>query len=459
MSDQEVAEIMCESILTKSDIKEICKARGISSKETMSKTHFENFFLSHIGVAEVIKTLSQEEIIFLNYLVCKEKEVDITFLKNINLTDTRGYSFTERYKNLFTEVKSTLIRKGILLIREDDFHWDKKSKLEKYRFSFPSEFYQFLPPLVSAPSLFDVKEKSQAGEMREKFMEIVNADKKSHAGKKSNADSDNNVSFHIDKELYFGDVKYNYSALKKWQTKEWCNRIKIEGDKNEPIKAIKQGLSNLNKNEWASIEDLMKIVKIFCSSPNLSGWFKNTEVICDAGSEWGVLDRHIDNNRKYFRLAEEIDANNYSDYLKKNSNGYFIIDLEKIPYKDFDTLLEFSRVSIENQKLILRPDFIKIGQAYGKLSLDPLFTWVYDNSTKYNETINRVKERSFKQVVHSDLVVARIRDLSLKVKIEKELFSKNKVISLSKEFIAFPEELTQQIEKIVNKSGHVVNRK
>ncbi|MBW2739162.1 MAG: hypothetical protein JRE64_10020 [Deltaproteobacteria bacterium] len=67
-----------------------------------------------------------------------------------------------------------------------------------------------------------------------------------------------------------------------------------------------------------------------------------------------------------------------------------------------------------------------------------------------------IEKRWGKQVVHQNLLVARVRDLSLKVAIQKAFTDSGKVVFLPDNFIAFPNDLTKKIEALVNKSGYVV---
>ena len=70
--------------------------------------------------------------------------------------------------------------------------------------------------------------------------------------------------------------------------------------------------------------------------------------------------------------------------------------------------------------------------------------------------ISMIEQRWGKLVVHQNLLVARVRDLSLKVAIQKAFADSGKVVFLPDNFIAFPNDLTKKMEALVNKSGYVV---
>ncbi|MCD4841292.1 MAG: hypothetical protein K8R08_04690 [Methanosarcinales archaeon] len=52
--------------------------------------------------------------------------------------------------------------------------------------------------------------------------------------------------------------------------------------------------------------------------------------------------------------------------------------------------------------------------------------------------------------------MARVKNLSLKIAIQKAFADSGKVILLSNDFIAFPNDLTKKMEALVNKSGYVI---
>ena len=55
-----------------------------------------------------------------------------------------------------------------------------------------------------------------------------------------------------------------------------------------------------------------------------------------------------------------------------------------------------------------------------------------------------------------NLLLARVSDLSLKVMLENRFGEPGQLVSLSREFVAFPNELLPEIKSCLKKSGHVV---
>ncbi len=150
---------MCHSALSAADIKAIGKSRGFSAKEIATPTLLANFFLSPIGIEAALLSLSREEITFLHFLNKLDREVDIKPFARIYGDESVGrkyYSgtFTQKYGNTFRQVKQSLVRKGVLLIAEQVNGGD--TKMERWRFRFPSEFELYLPPLLPEVTILDV---------------------------------------------------------------------------------------------------------------------------------------------------------------------------------------------------------------------------------------------------------------------------------------------------------------
>lgn len=77
------------------------------------------------------------------------------------------------YKDIFKQVKTSLVRRGVILFTEEHETWEKNTKLERLRFRFPEEFYPFLPlPFGPAKSISGRGNFNQTV-VRDKLMEIL----------------------------------------------------------------------------------------------------------------------------------------------------------------------------------------------------------------------------------------------------------------------------------------------
>jgi hypothetical protein len=84
----------------------------------------------------------------------------------------------------------------------------------------------------------------------------------------------------------------------------------------------------------------------------------------------------------------------------------------------------------------------------------PLADWLRAQVPAFQQALEQVEQRWGKVLVHTNLLVARVRDLSLRVQIEREL--KDQVVVLSEEYIAFPVPRRADVERVLRKAGFVV---
>ena len=95
---------MCHEVLSNADVNAIRKARGFTQTETNSRSQFESFYLSSIGLKAAMSTLTTEEAACLHLLSYQSKEVNIAFFDRVygSAENNRYYyrTFTQRYKNI-----------------------------------------------------------------------------------------------------------------------------------------------------------------------------------------------------------------------------------------------------------------------------------------------------------------------------------------------------------------------
>ena len=77
-----------------------------------------------------------------------------------------------------------------------------------------------------------------------------------------------------------------------------------------------------------------------------------------------------------------------------------------------------------------------------------------EHTQPFAEAFVKFSERRGKTILHENIAIARVSDLSLKVAIEKALGSN--LVSLKNDFVAFPRGLLDDVRRVVKKSGHVV---
>jgi hypothetical protein len=109
-----------------------------------------------------------------------------------------------------------------------------------------------------------------------------------------------------------------------------------------------------------------------------------------------------------------------------------------IPYTVLEILASVATLNIHNSNLRAAANLIKIGNALTTVRKKSVFKWLRENSSGFRTAIEMAQKRWGKQIIHEDLMVARVRDLSLKVQIEKSFTDSQNIVSLSDDYIIFP---------------------
>jgi hypothetical protein len=113
-----------------------------------------------------------------------------------------------------------------------------------------------------------------------------------------------------------------------------------------------------------------------------------------------------------------------------------------------------ANLTVENGALLALPNLIQLGRSLPAQRQSSLMSWLTENISTFGESLAVVNQRWGKTLLHENLLVARVRDLSLRVQLERELGQE--VVILSDYFIAFPFESRSSVEKVLKKSGFVI---
>jgi hypothetical protein len=128
------------------------------------------------------------------------------------------------------------------------------------------------------------------------------------------------------------------------------------------------------------------------------------------------------------------------------------------PYSALEMLASVSILDVHNSKLRAAASLIKIGNAQETFRKNNVFEWLKENSSGFRTAIEMVQKRWGKQIIHENLMIARVKDLSLKVQIEKSFADPKILVRLPNDHIAFPCDQLPAIQKLVEKSGHVIKK-
>jgi len=254
---------MCHVMLAGTDVKALCKARGLPPEAAKSRGILETLFLSPQGLAKVFESLESNEISLLHLLKHSKAPVDVEcFSRVYGHTDSYG-TFNQRFQKCFARVKQRLIRNGVLLFAEGPQNaWDKKSKMERWRFALPAEYHEYLPPLLPSPRQFD----GDGNWLRNVVRDSLIADL-GHSRKDAG-----NGEFQIDAgELRLKGERFQAAQLAGWQLAGWRQSIqkgKKPGRKDPhskpPDEAALCILSELAVGDWADAEQLAEPLRVFC---------------------------------------------------------------------------------------------------------------------------------------------------------------------------------------------------
>ena len=460
MDTQSMLKQMCKSDINDSDIKAICKSRGFPAKEATSRDAFENFFISTIGIEEALNSLTYKEVVFLHLLNKMNKEVGIEYFERLYgcAESVNGYyymTFTQQYKETFKKVKKNLVRKGVLIVIERETY-TKSTKMERWRFRFPPEFGEFLPPVVRA-SKFEEAGDLKREVLRDKLLEIV-------GGEQKPSPVSNKRSFTLtinDGDLSIGSERFRASRLLEWQRACWNASVKTDtrtrsGDMT-PVEVTLYALSQQGEHEWLPADGLAVMLNIFIGVDA----DHPCDQICEAGWEWGCLVKVVADGKAYYRLPEDPleDATSSSpeNYLQIEPDGTVALNLMTIPYAALEVLASVATLDIHNSNLKATASTITIGNALMTVRKKGVFEWLRENSSGFRTAIEIAETRWGKQIIHEDLMVARVKNLSLKVQIEKS-YTGSQLVSLPDDYIAFLCDLLPAIQKLVEKSGHVIKK-
>jgi len=323
------------------------------------------------------------------------------------------------------------------------------------RFCFPPEFAEFLPPIVKA-SKFKEAGKFKKEVLRDKLLEIVKVEQKPSS-------VSNKKSFTLtikDGNLSIGGEKFKANLLVEWQQACWRASVKTKTQSGEmaPVKAALYALSQLKEHEWLPADSLAVILKIFTGEDA----DHPCEKICETGWKWGCLVKVVADGKAYYRLPddplEDATSSSPEKYLQIEPDGTVTLDLAIIPYTVLEVLASVATLDIHNSNLQATANLVKIGNALTTVRKKSVFIWLQENSSSFRTAIEMAQKRWGKQIIHEDLMVARVKDLSLKVQIEKSFADSQNLVSLPDDYIAFPCDMLPAIQKIVKASGHVIKK-
>lgn len=466
MNIPDMVRQMCHETLSNADVNSIVKARGSSAQEAATRALFENFFLSETGVAAAMSALSRQEVILLHLLHHLDRAVDVRLLARVYEESKNSYlhsTFTQRYRETFNEARTNLVRRGLVIMVEDASGGE--TQMERWRFRFPPQFAPFLPPLFE-------KLHTWAGD-GEVNRQIVRATVMGLAQKKGEPTLCADDAFDlrlVDGDLRLGKHPFRAASLAEWQRACWTQEMDkatkpakqtppyfFTMDRKEDLAtpvdvALLYILSRLGPAQWVEPTQLEPILQIFARKSALSA-----AQICEMGWRWGCLAHHVDGRSTWYRLPAVEDAENAEPGRSLHPAGDdLIVDLRTVAYADLESLAQIARLRVDKGNLRAEPDLIRLGQAWPMLRQQSLVEWLRVHAPSFRNAFKQIEARWGKRIIHENLMVARVNDLSLKVTLERAFADIPEILFLSKDILAFPAFWRAEVERAVQKAGHVV---
>lgn len=457
MNHSKILQRMCHDVLGNADLKAIAKSRGFPAAAA-NPGIMAGLFLTEQGLAEALASLDRSELALLHLLKTFETPVNIAFFEAVYPSEKGRYlTFTQKNQSVLSKVKQQLVRKGVLLM------WDVESttgeaKMALWRFAFPLQFHSYLPPLFEPIRTFD-----QPGNFRsDAFREKLQSDLMAAASGDSSNKSDATLQFKIvDGQLHLGPSRYQAKQLPKLQIENWNRQLKAEKKTGEilneyslrPAEAVSKLLSTLPEKHWVSCNQLQEIIPVF------TGRKIDCDAACEAGWQVGALAKLEADGTTWFRPAPAEPIQEPHKYLNLlDAEGGASIVLSRVPLNALETLVELGDVRLDLSgppALTLSPNLIRLGRAGDEVLTSEQGTWLFSHSPAFARARDLVAHRRGKTIVHSNVMIARVTDLSLRLALEKALG--DRWISLSEEgYAAFPPGALMDVQRVVKKSGHVI---
>ncbi|MCX6915767.1 MAG: hypothetical protein NT167_22435, partial [Verrucomicrobia bacterium] len=374
-------------------------------------------------------------------------------------------TFNQRYGDAFKKAQASLVRKGLLVFAEIEDPYRTKTKLERIHVRFPQEFEHFLPPLAKGTVALSGPGEARQDVLREKLQEVT--------GRRSTSfvqQADGYQVAVVEGELRVGRQPFSARLLQEWQRTCWeaetgkppaiATPAPADGIAPvAPIAAVTYALGELPSGWWVAGEALDAALKIFCNG----GKTADGREVCAAGWLWGCLARQMDGGKTYYRLADLVDdqatQGSGSDpkiYLHVVGDGMVVVNLETIPYDALELMARMATLGVSDRFLTATPNLVKLGYNLPALRNKPLLIWLREHSPAFRQAWETVEARWGKQIIHENLLVARVTDPALRVQVERALPNRQWLIVLADEYVAFPCAWRNEVEKAVTKAGYVV---
>jgi len=271
--------------------------------------------------------------------------------------------------------------------------------------------------------------------------------------------------------LCIGERPFKLANLLAWQRYEWNRSVwaaaKNKGGSPAPAGGaasarvdnftpiVAHAFSRLAPDEWVRGEALGAILRLFYHPARPP----DAREVCEQGWRLGGLTRLTIGEHHHYRLADLRSADSErkpENYLQVSNDTTLVVDMRLVPYRSLELIAGISRLRIDGSRLEAVPDFIGLGRAPASVWSDPLTQWVQAHTGSFREMMARIEVQRGKQIIHDNLLLAKVKDLSLKVQIQKAFPDPAQLVVLPNDYLAFPRGSLADIQQLVTRSGYVI---
>jgi hypothetical protein len=462
VNQSELLQRMCHGVLTVSDLKAISKARRFPASAA-NPGIMTGLFLTEQGLADSFRSLDRQEIGVLHLLKAIGKPVNITFFERL-YSPAHGLhlTFTQKYQGVLAKVKERLVRAGVLLMFDVRAN-HREAKAELWRFMLPTPFHPHLPPIFDSLRTWAGPGDCRTDVVRQRLIEDLAGEASQMAGKAPRSDDKRSLPrFDIaNGELQLGGRRFCGGNLSGLRIALWTEQVADQHSKGssaddptqlDPANAVFQLLEGLGTDQWADVKQLSELAAVFAGRP------VDCHAVCEAGRRLGLLAKCQVDGTNWYRPAPAEPHRAPDEFLRiAGREKRVVVDLERAPLPSLETLGQLSnatRVPSGPPGLLLSPSLVRLGRANDELLATEEAAWLFRHSPLFQQAGEVRAGRRGRTVLHDDILIARVTDLSLKVALEKALGEQ--WASLKNDYVAFPRGALGDVQRIVRKSGHVI---
>ncbi len=424
------------------NIKQICKNREFPSTVSVNIKLLSHYILRDSGIKKMLESLSKKEIAALYIIYTIGKIPDVRFFESVYREKPDEYSFystfNQRYKGLYKEVTENFIRKGVLLPAYF-YNYNAKSKLENTYFYFPDEFVGHLPQIIFSEKQGE-KGIVNPDLLRNELIRIIDVNVGSKPG-----------------VLKVGAGPFSEAGLKKKlfasKLKKKDGNIKAAHETTFLISIIIDLIGSLEADMWFSPDEIDPVIKVclFGEDIKLTG-----ADVCEVAYVCGILCKHPGGKKLFQNTKQIYSAKVDIDGYISDVNGKMVLDMYRVPLPVVEVLSRSATFCVQNGDTIIEPSLELMTKNIKKLQASEIYADLCNRLPRFELAGKLYKSLYGKRLVHRNLLVAKVGDLSIRMMLEKKFTDPAELVKLTDDYYAFPVNNRKKIETMLTRSGYIV---